>query len=99
VKINWTDAAIAHLSSINDYVSEHSPGRAARLTEKILDRSVQFATFAYSGRMVPEFRRADVREVIEGSYRIIYRILPAQIDVVAVIHVRQDFPERLFGLS
>ena len=27
-----------------------------------------------------------IREVIEGSYRIIYHIMPDQIDVVAVIN-------------
>ena len=31
-----------------------------------------------------------VREVIEGSYRIIYYIKPDQIDVLAVIHAARD---------
>jgi toxin ParE1/3/4 len=31
-----------------------------------------------------------IREVIEGSYRIIYHIRPDQIDILAVIHGAQD---------
>ena len=31
-----------------------------------------------------------IREVIEGPYRIIYYIKPDQIDVLAVIHGSQD---------
>jgi plasmid stabilization system protein ParE len=31
-----------------------------------------------------------IREVIEGPYRIIYHIKPDQIDVLAVIHGSQD---------
>jgi len=33
---------------------------------------------------------AQVREVIEGHYRIIYFIKPDQIDVLAVIHGARD---------
>jgi hypothetical protein len=35
---------------------------------------------------VPEYEIDQIREVIEGPYRIIYHIKPDQIDVVAVIH-------------
>ncbi len=43
-----------------------------------------------SGRIVPELNVEQIREVIEGQYRIIYYIKPDQIDVLAVIHgVRQ----------
>jgi len=39
-----------------------------------------------SGRNVPEYLAEDVRELIEKPYRIIYRIKPDQIDVLAVVH-------------
>ena len=39
-----------------------------------------------SGRAVSEVQDAELREIIEGPYRIIYRIVPEQIDVVAVLH-------------
>lgn len=39
-----------------------------------------------SGRIVPEYEIDKIREVIEGSYRIIYHIKFDQIDVLAVIH-------------
>ena len=41
---------------------------------------------------MPEFDLPQVREVIEGPYRIIYRILPDRIDVLAVIHGAQQTP-------
>ena len=44
------------------------------------------SSFHLRGRMVPEFQAEDIREVIERPYRIIYRIKPEQIDVLAVIH-------------
>lgn len=35
---------------------------------------------------VPEYDKDQVREVIEGAYRIIYYFRPDQIDALAVIH-------------
>jgi len=45
-----------------------------------------------SGRKVPEYESDEIREVIEKPYRIIYRIKPDQIDVLAVVHGAQLLP-------
>jgi plasmid stabilization system protein ParE len=42
--------------------------------------------------MVPEAEAEQIREVVEGPYRIIYYIKPDQIDVLAVIHGAQQTP-------
>jgi len=48
-----------------------------------------------SGRSVPEYETDDIRETIENPYRIIYRIKPDQVDVLAVIHCAQLLPKDL----
>ena len=58
--------------------------------EKITKRSEQIGQFPFSGRSVPEFKNQQIREVIEGNYRIIYYINGEQIDVIAVIHGQQN---------
>ena len=58
--------------------------------ERLTRRSEQIANFPFSGRIVPEFETEQLREVIEGSYRIIYYIKPEQIDVIAVLHAAQN---------
>lgn len=45
--------------------------------------------------MVPEYEEPEVREVIERPYRIIYRIKPDQIDILAVVHSAQMLPPEL----
>jgi len=42
--------------------------------------------------MVPEIEVPQIRQVLEGPYRIIYYIRPDQIDVLAVIHAAQKIP-------
>lgn len=92
MKVHWTDAAAAHLKAIHDYIAGDSAVYARRMVDRLTSRSKQIAKFPQSGRMVPEYHDPEVREVIEGAYRIIYRILPKQIDVVAVIHSARRMP-------
>ncbi|MBE9073683.1 type II toxin-antitoxin system RelE/ParE family toxin [Microcystis sp. LEGE 08355] len=90
MKVFWTETAVNHLSSIYNYISQNSPQYAQRLVEKLTRRSEQIANFPFSGRLVPEFETEQIREVIEGSYRIIYYIKPEQIDVIAVLHAARN---------
>ncbi|QLE58042.1 type II toxin-antitoxin system RelE/ParE family toxin [Nostoc sp. TCL26-01] len=90
MKVFWTETAVNHLSSIYTYISQNSPQYAERLVERLTQRSEQIAQFPFSGRIVPEFETKQIREVIEGSYRIIYYIKSDQIDILAVLHGSQQ---------
>ncbi|WP_414623381.1 type II toxin-antitoxin system RelE/ParE family toxin [Calothrix sp. CCY 0018] len=71
-------------------MAQTSPQYASRLVDRITKRSEQITSFSLSGRTVPEFETKQIREVIEGSYRIIYQIKSEQIEVLAVIHGSQQ---------
>jgi toxin ParE1/3/4 len=60
------------------------------MVDRLTRRSQQIALFPLSGRVVPEYGSESVREIIEPPYRIIYRILPDRVDVVAVVHGARD---------
>jgi toxin ParE1/3/4 len=86
----WTETAVENISAIYTYIAQNSPQYAAIIVDRITRRSEQVINFPLSGRVVPEFETEQIREVIEGSYRIIYYIKPEQIDVLAVIHGAQQ---------
>lgn len=90
MKVHWTETAEGHLDAIHAYISQDSPRYALRMVDRLTRRSQQIADFPLSGRKVPEYEMDQIREVIEGPYRIIYYIKPDQIDVLAVIHGSQD---------
>ena len=90
MKVHWTDTAEGHLDTIYAYIEKDSPEYALRVVDRLTGRSQQIADFPLSGRKVPEYEMEQIREVIEGSYRIIYHIKSNQIDVLAVIHGSQD---------
>jgi plasmid stabilization system protein ParE len=90
MKVHLTDTAEGHLDSIYAYVSLDSPEYAKRTVDRPTRRSQQIADFPLSGRGVSEYDSDEIREVMEGSYRIIDHIEPDQIDVAAVIHGTMD---------
>jgi toxin ParE1/3/4 len=85
VKINWTDLALQDLNDIGDYISKDSI-RYAEVTVQYLFDSVDILiSHPKSGRVVPEFNEEDLRELIRGSYRIVYRIInKSRIDILTV---------------
>lgn len=89
MKVHWTDTAEDHLDAIYAFIAKDSPEYALRMVDRLTRRSQQIADFPLSGRKVPEYEMEQIREVIEGPYRIIYHIKPDQIDVLAVIHGSQ----------
>lgn len=97
MRVHWTDNAIGHLAAIHDYIEKDSLLYARRMVDRITRRSEQIGAFPRSGRVVPEYETEDVREVIERPYRIIYRIKPDQIDVLAVMHGARLLPPKLEG--
>ena len=90
MKVHWTAAAQEHLSAIHAYIAKDSTEYALRMVDWLTRRSQQIAGFPLSGRRVPEYDLDQIREVIEGAYRIIYHIKPDQLDVLAVIHAARN---------
>jgi toxin ParE1/3/4 len=85
----WTEAALAQLASIRDFISQTSPVYADCMIARVLARGHQLGEFPLSGRQVPERMDPALREVIEWPYRVIYRVQPTQVEVLAVVHGRR----------
>jgi plasmid stabilization system protein ParE len=66
--------------------------------QRIFNASERLAAFPESGRIVPEVGRSEVREVLVGKYRLMYQLLPEEVEVLTVIHgsrllERKDLPQ------
>jgi plasmid stabilization system protein ParE len=95
MKVRWTARAEARLDAIHAYIAQDNPDAALRIVHEVLRRSAQIEAFPGSGRRVADFARDDVRELIEGQYRIVYRIGTTYIDVLTVMHLAQLLPTDL----
>ncbi len=90
VKLIWTEFALDDLKLIHEYISLDSKQYADRFIEKIIIRVDQLYNFPTSGRKVPEFNLESIRELIEGNYRIIYKITSTQISIVRIHHAARQ---------
>jgi addiction module RelE/StbE family toxin len=83
-KITWTKKSFKDLRAINDYISLDSPFYAARFISKLIRRVEQLIVFPESGRIVPEKNEPEIRELIEGNYRIFYRFRKGHITILRI---------------
>lgn len=74
VEIKWTIKSINDLKSIFEYITQDSKKYANLQIKKIKERTKQLKIQPLSGRIVPEFDESNIRELIEGNFRIVYLI-------------------------
>ena len=74
--LRWTEQAASDLEEIHDHVALNHPDNALAWVKTLQARARDAAALPFAGREVPERRGQGIREVIEGNYRIAYRVLP-----------------------
>ena len=80
------------LIEIQDFIARANPKAAAQLVDRIVERGDALAKFPEMGRTVPELPGTGIREIIEGRYRIVYRIRAKAIQVLTVFEGHRQFP-------
>ena len=87
VKIVWTELSIDDLKDIFDYIAEDSKRYAQITVNKIYLKVQLIINNPFIGRIVPEINEKNIREIISGNYRIVYRIINEnQADILRVYH-------------
>ncbi|AVR44996.1 type II toxin-antitoxin system RelE/ParE family toxin [Christiangramia fulva] len=95
VQINWTIQAKNDLQNIAEYISKDSKKYAKLQVLKIISRTQTLKSQIYSGKVVEEIDQQNIREVIEGNYRIIYKVVnPERLDILTVHHSARDLLRR-----
>jgi plasmid stabilization system protein ParE len=90
--VHWTETAVAPLLAIRDYIARHSPPYAQALVDRITRRTETLGDTPLLGPEVPEYADESIREVLEHPYRILYRVSPDRIEVLAVVHGARRLP-------
>ncbi len=70
-----------------------SPEIAERLGSKLIEKALTLSTLPERGRIVPELGLPDVREIIFKSYRVVYRIIDKQVQILRFWHAARGVPE------
>jgi len=92
MKIIWSPLAIDRASEIAEYIAQDKPSAAEKWIHTVFSKVEQLKSSPEIGRVVPEIRTDQFRELIYGNYRIIYRIEKKQISILTIRHGKQILP-------
>ncbi len=92
MKIIWSPLAIDRTSEIAEYISQDNPTAAQKWVDNIFKKVGLLQFSPEIGRIVPEIERKEIRELIFGNYRIIYRLGKTNIFILTVRHSKQILP-------
>ena len=87
--VAWSPEAEEDLRSIAEYISRDSPFYTAAVVRKILETARSAGREPFVGWMVPELEEEHLRERLVYSYRLIYRIQPHRVLILAILHGRR----------
>ncbi|MDO7843270.1 type II toxin-antitoxin system RelE/ParE family toxin [Sphingomonas immobilis] len=88
--VEWTDEATEDLLGILDYIAERNVSASERINALIQHTAERLPDHPYIHRpgRVPGTREA----IVHPNYILVYRVGEAAIEVVAVLHARQQYP-------
>ena len=83
-RLIWSPGALQSIDKIAEYIAMDSLFYAKIFARKIFGFGEQITLFPKSGRIVPEYGKENLREIIYGNYRIVYRIDNETINILTV---------------
>jgi plasmid stabilization system protein ParE len=90
--IIWSPQAIDDVLGIQTYIRADSERYADLVVRRIVSSVEQLSLFPQSGRIVPERRDPEIREVILRPYRVVYRHRGSVVEIVTVFRGTREFP-------
>ncbi len=94
MRVRWTRGARADLRKIIREIAKDRPDTARRVAERIRASTAELVSHPLVGKIVEEFGSEHVRERVLRPWRIVYRVLPDELHILAVVHARQSLDRR-----
>ena len=92
IALIWSPRSIADLEEIRAYITADSPAWAELTVQRLVATVERLRQYPDSGRMVPERQSPELREVVSGRFRIVYRRTPDLVEIATVFRGSRDFP-------
>lgn len=90
--IRWSPQAADDLASIRAFIARDSAHYANLVVQRIVAAIDLLASSPRMGRVVPEIGDPEMREVIVGAYRIVYRYRHDTVEITTIFHGARLFP-------
>ena len=92
MEIEWSPLAIERVLELAEYIALDKPDVAIEWATDIFDSTEKLKDHPKLGRVVPEIRDEDYRELLEGDYRVIYWLGNSKVSILTVCHGKRILP-------
>ena len=98
-KVYWTKSARQDLREIIDYISKDSKKNALNILNRITLKASELKKMPFRCRILLELQELNIetyRELIITPWRIIFRIINNEVNVIAVLDGRRNIEDILW---
>jgi addiction module RelE/StbE family toxin len=92
--VRWTRRALRRLDEIGLYIEKDNPNAASRVVARIVSATDHLVTYPSMGRP-GRIKGTNELVLTDIPYIIAYRITPATVEILTVIHAAQRWPRTL----
>lgn len=86
MKLIWSPLALDRALEAKEYIAADNPRAAEKWASALVQAVARLKRHPRVGRIVPEIGRDEYREIVYGSYRVVYRISSGTISILTVRH-------------
>ena len=84
MKVRWSELAHSCLVEIYEYIAANDPEAADQMIDRLVERGDSLSEQAERGRRVPEVDVEELRELIVGNYRLVYRLRGGEVTILMI---------------
>ena len=90
-RVVWSPEALADLADIYHYIKLERPRAAKKVADRLRNLAKSIPDQPWIGVKCLEHDRADIRQRIDGKYRLIYQLVGEdEIRILQIFHSRRD---------
>lgn len=89
-QVRWSLTAGNDLQDIESFIARDSIVHSITFVNRLIESAETLLKSPHIGRIVPEFNRPDLREVLFRGYRVVYLMQDHGIIVLRVVHGARD---------
>lgn len=88
--VRWTNKASLDLVRLEQFLSNKSPGAAARVVKALISVPNRLVEYPRAGERIEDTGEVELRRLSVDTYDIQYEVLPGQIRVARLFHMREE---------
>jgi toxin ParE1/3/4 len=93
----WSDPAVDDLEAAVEFIAKDSEAYARSLAQLAVDGAESLAQFPSRGHRLRDPKLSQFRELLIGSYRLVYLVEAQRVLVVAILHGHRSLRRALKG--